>query len=417
MTARDVTTAGIHPYHGSMSSHTPRSNPRFRSARRWGGSICLAFGLAFANLGATLPQDEEPEAEFVRCTKCKNLGARPCSEHKASDCELEDNVLFCSRMGGCEPCGGTGWVDCPHCENETTEKRLATKRDGVPGLLAAAAKIDEAMTKPVHQVETEHFVIVCELAPQKVGRKRVGEHGMIHLYADRLEQLFTDYTSILGASEREFRKKCLVMIWAQATDHKRAASYFCSGSGGSGVKLLGLTPTYSVPGLKSLFKDDETLHRNVVHNTVHLLMSHQEPILWIGNLKGGWADAGLAHWFEFLYWEKCDNYCYEEVDTSRGFKGGKWKPTIRKMVAAGKESSLGELLQQNTTTLDRAEHGVAFSLVDYLMSIDPARLNAVPKRLRTKVAARDALKQEFGLSILQLEEKWRAWVLQTYPSR
>ena len=46
------------------------------------------------------------EDDFVRCTRCKNVGARPCGEHEKEECELEHNVLYCSAIGLCETCGG-----------------------------------------------------------------------------------------------------------------------------------------------------------------------------------------------------------------------------------------------------------------------------------------------------------------------
>ncbi len=378
----------------------------------------LGLGLLLIGAASGLPvQDEEPEAPFVRCTKCQNLGAKPCREHARADCQLEDNVLYCSHVAGCEGCGGTGWLDCADCENEACEERLAEKRAGVPALREELAKLDEEMKRPLRVAASEHFVLVCEVEGLKVEKRPLSSHQVLHLYVDRLERLFADYLEILGAEESEFKQRVRVMMWSNPRDHKEGSMRFCGCTGDTGVKLLGLDPTYSVPVLKQYFKNDETLHRNVVHCTVHLLLSHQRPMNWIGNKKGGWADAGLAHWFEERYWGKCDNFCYQEVDTKGGYKGGKWKPAVRKLVALGKASSLGQLFQQNTTTLTMEQHAICFSLVDHLMAQDPEDLNRVLRRLRGKVPTRDAIKEVYGLTVPALEEQWRQWVLSTYPAR
>ena len=39
------------------------------------------------------------------------------------------------------------------------------------------------------------------------------------------------------------------------------------------------------------------------------------------------------------------------------------------------------------------------------------------KGLREKKPTRDVLKEVYGLNPIQLEERWSAWVLETYPSR
>ena len=87
-----------------------------------------------------------------------------------------------------------------------------------------------------------------------------------------------------------------------------------------GVKLMGSTPRYTVCGNKQHFQDDEKLHRNIVHSTTHLLLSCLAPPGWVGNLKGGWMDEGLAHFYEDRYWGICDNYCYQEQNTNVDFK-------------------------------------------------------------------------------------------------
>ncbi len=375
-------------------------------------TLLLCAVLALAGAHPALAQDEAP-----RCAKCKSAGRLACPEHPKAECALEDEVLFCSWVADCEVCGGAGFVDCPRCANEAAEAELVRRRAEVAARRKALAWIDETMGRAVRKVETEHMVTVFELDRLKVGKRRPSAHELLHLYGARMEALARDYRRILGAAEREFREKPLVMVWWLPKDQKQASLRFCDQGMVAGVKLMGARPRYSVCGNKQFFRGDEQLHRNLVHNVTHLLMSHQAPSFWIGNVKGAWADEGLAHWFEDRAFGICDTYCYQEQNTQVGFKGGKYRQAVREMVAKGDLTPAASVFTRNTDTLTPAENALAFSYVDYLMSLDPAKLNLLLKRLRARVATRDALREVFGLSVLEFEERWKAWVLATYPAR
>ena len=355
--------------------------------------------LTVLTLGVTLPDEEDP---FVRCTRCRNEGARPCCEHDL-DPALEDEVLYCSVVGLHEDCGGTAWLECERCDNHGREARLEAKRAAAPARAAALAYLGKEMGRPLRLVETEHFLLVFELNRLKVGKKKLEGHELIHLYARRLEELFDAYVNLLGVPEEHFENKCRVMVWANEADHREASARYCGASAVGGVKLMGRDVTYSVPALRQLFNGDEALHRNLVHNVTHLLLSHQRPMHWMGQTKGGWADAGLAHWFEDRFFGRCDNYCYQEVDTRTDFPGGKWRVRTRKLVAADASPGLAALFQQNTDSLTYEQHMVSFSLVDYLTTLEGGALNKILVKLRQRVETREVLKEVLGIGPLQLD--------------
>ena len=381
----------------------------------------LAGGAGWAS--PALGQDDEtPDAPT--CRKCKSTGVLPCEEHPKEECALESSVLFCSVVADCAPCAGTAQVDCSKCENEAAEATLVRRRERI----AAAAKgikwVDDTWNAgrsrepdTLRKVETDHFVLVWEMEGMKVGRKRLNEHQTMHLYAERLEEVYADYCAALSAKDYEFKQKSAVLVWYLSGDQQEGSLRFCSNGAKNGVKLMGATPRYSVCANKQFFNADEDLHRNLVHSVAHLLLSHQAPSMWIGDKKYGWADEGLAHWFEDRYWGKCTNYCYQEQNTRVDFKSGKYKLAVRKMVATEKAPSVGEVFARTTNDLTLPEHAVAFSYVDYLLGLDGAKFNDMMKLLRRKVPTRDALKKCFDMNPLEFEVKWQAWVLETYPAR
>ena len=60
---------------------------------------------------------------------------------------------------------------------------------------------------------------------------------------------------------------------------------------------------------------------------------------------------------------------------------------------------------------------VALAVVDYLIQLDPKKLDAVGRKLRARAETREVLQEVYGLSILELEAALKAWVLETYPTR
>ena len=370
---------------------------------------------------AVLLEDEPAEdaPSWPKCLNCKTTGQEPCPDkvHKKVDCELEANARYCSMVFDCETCAGVGFIDCTECERPDVEGELATKAEGLPAIRKKVLEYDEEMGFELHTIVSDNFELVWEIESMKVGRKKLDQHELMHLWVDRLEELREDYVTTLKVKEGSFRQRIRVFVWWLPKDQKDGSLRFCQQGNEEGVKLLGLNPTYSLCGNKKNHKNDESLHRNIVHNVAHLLLSHQDPMDWIGNKKGGWADAGLAHWFEDRYWEKCDTYCYQEQNTNVDFKGGKWKPAVRKMVREDDYPKIGTVFSKNTDGLTLEEHAIAFSYVDFLIHEDAKMFNLLCRRLRSKTPTRDALAEAFGYTPIQMEEAWAAWVEDTYPLR
>ena len=380
-------------------------------------ALCLAIFAVPAFSAAPVVPGLPPAAQGPNCRKCKGTGTLDCKEHPRASRGLEGNAIYCSYMDGCEVCGGTGLVSCPKCEREDVDAELARRRTAFDLARGGLAVLDEEMGRPLPKAESEHFILVWDIESMKVGKKRLDGHQLLHLYVDRLEELFVQYCEVLGASPEEFERKSRVFVWALEGDQLRGSLRFCTMGQAGPVKLMGNYPTYSVCGSKGFFDTEEQLHRHVIHSVTHLLLSHQEPQEWIGNLKGGWADAGLAHWMEYERWGLCDVYCYQEQDVPGDFRGGRWKPQVRKLVARDSAPSAAGVFVQNVDTLSGLQHAAAFSFVDYLIQLDGERLNELFKQLKAKVPTRDALKAVFGLSVLEFERDWKAWVLETYPTK
>ena len=355
--------------------------------------------------------------EADSCRKCDSTGLRACKQHEKSECDLEDGVFYCTEFYDCEFCSGTGWVDCEKCDNHAAAEEFESQLAERARKAEEHAWIHEAMGRPLRLAETEHFRLVWELDSLKVDKKRKNGHELLHLYGKRLDSLFEDFVEVLASDSKHFKDKPLVLVWGLIPDQLKSSRVFCGASNRGGSKMLGSEPKFSCCGNKQFAKSDDELHRTLVHNVVHLLLSHQSPSFWIGNVKGGWVDAGLAHWFEDRYWKRCTNYCYQEQNTMIDFKRGKYRVAVRKLVAQEKTVPTAVVFLRNTDTLTPVEHALSFSYVDYLLSIDGEKFSGLVRMLKKRKSTREALKSAYGLNLFEFESGWKAWVLETYPKR
>ena len=400
------------------SSYDPGT---MRSLLLLGSFLLLLLAGARASIG---PHQDDAGRGGPTCIKCNSTGVLPCNKHPRSECELEGNVLYCSVFADCEKCRGLALIDCPRCDNKGAEAELEEKRKRFAARGEKLKWVDETWNEGrrgdpdvLRKVESEHFVLVWEMEGMKVGKRRLTPHEMMHLYVDRLEQILADYVEAFQTSPRDFSKKCAILVWYLESDQLAATVRFCGSTSKRGIKFLGSTPRYSVCASRQYFKNDELLHCNIAHSVGHLLLSHQNPSGWIGNKKYGWADEGLAHWFEDRYFGRCRNYCYQETSNQVDYKSGRYKPAVRKLVSTGKVPAVAQVFSRTSQELTPLEHAISFSYVDYLLALDGAKFNKMMKMFRRKVPARDALRECYEMNPLQFEVAWKEWVMETYPAR
>jgi hypothetical protein len=207
-------------------------------------------------------------------------------------------------------------------------------------------------------------------------------------------------------------------MWKERADQEIAAPKFTGmGSSGVGVKLLGATQVFTMVYTKNLHQTDEDLHRNIVHNVTHLFLANLEPANWIGNRKCGWVDEGLSHYFEFLHSKKCTTYCHEEVATDgSSFKGGKFRPAVRKMVDSGNHPTFSAVSQKNTDQLTGPEHALAFSYVDFAITVHGGKkFREFVRGLKDKRPMREVMQEVYALTPLTFETAWKEYVIKNYP--
>lgn len=378
---------------------------------------------------APAPQDPGPR---VQCKFCESRGSIPCTKHGKGMLEKEaeyDGTLLCSAAIECKHCAGALATECRSCTNPHVEQAILARRKLAAEWLAQRRKDVDDVTKnqPLWHLQTPHVDLVFSIRPMTIGKTKVETHPLMHVYGQRMEALRTRFMQLFELKDDDFdieektnRRMRLQLYMFRDQQDNNVISPRVTGIGMSratGTKLMGPTPVYSMYHDLSSMKDDDALHRNMVHNVTHLLLSQVSPATWIGNRKHGWVDEGLAHWFEDAVTGLCTNFCFEEVmtDPGIGWKGGRWRAPVRQMVDAGKQTPFAELSTLNNDQLDMPQHALAFAHVDHLLATGGGKkFLALARQLKAGKTTRDALQAVYATNPLKLETDFQAWVKATY---
>ena len=371
-----------------------------------------------ALVGARLqgPQTQ-PSGEKGGCQRCKFEATLPCPKHPKNAAKQEEGAIFCSVAAACPLCEGIFRVDCPDCHG-AGQTELEAKRAEVERLIEKEKAFEKEMGGyPRSRAITKHLELTFDVESLTVDRKQLGQHELLHLYADRIEKLLSSFNEILGTRESDHKSpRYLVMIWRNPLDQREAAGRYAEGGNGAGVKLLGARGVFTLLRDKNQQPQDDDLHRSVVHNMTHLFLADLFDATWLGNMKAAWVDEGLAHWFEDRGFGQCTNFCYQEQNTLVGFKGGKWRQPVRSMAESGKMPSFAETSQKMSNQLTPQEHALAFSYVDFLLARDAKAFPKLVSALQKKKPTREAI-EVYGLTMMTFETEWKKWVLESYAKR
>ncbi len=353
-------------------------------------------------------------ADDQGCRRCEHRGVVPCTNHDKNLTAAESEVLFCSRAAACEACGGALLVDCARCEggpeNAAVEQRRASIRDWL-----ASTPIEARLGRPLPRIETEHFRLVVETGDVREGRKKVDQHSLIHAIAGDVEAVARGLDEHFVVVDGDYFTKMQMWIWGEPESHKEVMLELI-GSGSSGdFKMLGRAPKFSVWTEPNLFDRVDTIRALFAHNAAHMLLSNLERELWFGDLGGGWLDAGVGHYYEYELFGRSTQFCIEEATLSETYADGVWRAAIRKRLDKEDRPQLPPLLDRNTGAMKQSDQALCWSFYEWLVLHHAAKLRPMLDDLKQKMAARDVLKTHLGLSVLEIDAAWRAWVAASYP--
>jgi len=239
-----------------------------------------------------------------------------------------------------------------------------------------------------------------------------------HLYAQRAEELYADFTTLIGHDEEKESclgapDKFLILLFQKRSDLARYLDRFCGKT-----SQLSQRHTHEKGGQYAVYiaaEADELHDEAAVHAQFrYLLLQTMQAVL---RSYPYWLSVGLAHWYERQVPTNlinCGMRADEHVD---GNTQHKWHS---KMQARAQHEKLCIPFAEICTTPDLGYFGhvQAWSRVDYLLTLDRAKFGKFLAELKGNGSSQrqmELLDQIYGLDCEMFDKQWREWVKKTYP--
>lgn len=363
----------------------------------------VAWLVPLVPAGGALAQD---------CRPCDDAGVVECRRCAKDPCGVPDPSWLCSAPAGCETCAGTRVVECARCEARP-ERDLQAERAAIAAWLAQARQVDAFMEKDLLHARSPHFELTWDIRKIDLGKP----HAAMHVYLERLEALMARVQADLGATDADFSSRTRVLLWSRGPDQEKASLKYTLQPSSTESKLMGAAPVVSIHYDKGHLHEEFELHQAVVHQVAHCLLSNAFDGIWPGNIRGGWLDEGLAHWYETELFGGVRHYCYVESDSIVYFEYGRWEPSVRVAVDRDQAPGLLSVTALNTVEMTPEQRMFAWSLVDYLQRAEPGTLGRIARAIKQRVPFKDAVAGALEVTPFELERDWRAWVQATYSPK
>ena len=145
-----------------------------------------------------------------------------------------------------------------------------------------------------------------------------------------------------------------------------------------------------------------------------------------------WIKEGFGHWNSRRIDGKWPSFDQNEGSIADMKKLEKWKPFAKSLVGRTKKYAPFPTVAawRDFGSIEFNDHVMVFSRMDYLMSQGPEKWRKFLMTVKGRVdanwqadqrdlvgATRQGLKDAYGLTFLNFDERWKAWVKETYPSR
>jgi hypothetical protein len=357
------------------------------------------------------------DAPQVVCKACADHGVIPCRACAKTGCKAERPSSFCSEAIACKQCGGARFEDCAKCER-SPDVDVAKLRADAAAWRETLRPVDAFMGRELRHCQSPHFVLTFDLARIAIEAPKTGDpHTAMHVYERRLEELFDQFCADVGCTEKDFLARTHVFLWNREADQAKASEKYTLQPSTTESKLMGAKPVVTIYYDKSHLHEEYELHQAVVHQVVHCLLSNVYDGIWPGNIKGGWIDEGLAHFYENKLFGEVRHYCYVENDSIQYFKFGRWESSVLAAAQKGEGPGFLGVTGINTVVMTPEQRMFAWSYCDFILRTWPGKFGLLAKAIKAKKTLNEALAASVEKSPFELETAWRAWVLATYSPK
>jgi hypothetical protein len=288
--------------------------------------------------------------------------------------------------------------------------------------------------------------------------RRLDRWLRLHLFAQRLEEHYAEMQSWLGVTDASFpadaearakmtgeyagegpflgqKDKYLFLLFERNETYQDYLRTFVGRRTAGGqqwnfkdIDALLYACAADNPEEGGRLKDDTALHGHVIHAATHNLINgflHYNYDLPV------WMREGPAHWFERRISPHFNSFTRSEGSTMLQNRQWRWELETRKLLGGEKFTPLSELYTwRDFGQMEFPDHVMAWSRWDYLMSLGKEPFGKFFRASKTLVdpmtgamkgdiveGTREAMRSAYGLSPLLLDERWKAWALENYPTR
>ncbi len=366
-----------------------------------------------------LPQQEGMSEEVLAgCRRCDERGVVDCTGHQKVGLLEEYFVPYCSVAARCRSCLGALVLDCPHCDGGPDSMALEARKALVAQWLNKESAPEVVLKKTFLRLETDAFRLLLDVAKVKNEKKMKDPHRFAHFLMRRLEgtaDLFRDH---FQAKPHHLISPISIWWFSDAKEKRKVMEDVLLISSGGDIKKYTRNPVYCADATESAIQSSgPMLEAATVHNAVHILLFDMFRESWIGEKKAGWFDAGASHWYEEYFCGRVSNYCIAEANSMVDWKNGVWRSALRKWLAREEGPVLPALVNQHTGQLMPRDHALSWSLFDWVVHNHPKVIQSILMAYKEHQPTRDIFKEHLSMTVRQVEEAWRKWVQQSYPTK
>jgi hypothetical protein len=280
--------------------------------------------------------------------------------------------------------------------------------------------------------------------------KKIDPWLRLHLYAQRVEDLYAEFQSSFSLTDADFSAssssavgagaflgmsdKFTVLLLQKGSTLARFTNTLCGETWEASYRYYFSKTGGLFVGLAFDALDDGLRTDLTFQYALTFLLTENLSDGFHGYAASGptWWRTGLARWFARRVDERCLLYTAGKDEFMRDEEEARWEPKVRARVENGASPSSAEMLAwEDPNTMEFSQHMMAWSRVDFVMHAEPAKRRAFLEALDGPVGAAspsaDVEAEHFGRALVALgyesggfakfDHDWADWVLDTYAKR
>ncbi|MEO6597362.1 MAG: hypothetical protein ABIP94_21680 [Planctomycetota bacterium] len=297
------------------------------------------------------------------------------------------------------------------------------------------------LAEEVKQLRTK----LPKIAPKP---KRLDPFLRLHLYAQRCEKAYAEFQQLIGASDADFPAKgkgpgegaflgqpdkFLVLLFHKKSDMVRYMDRFCGRKEERSMryyhlKTFQMLSCASAEGLEGF--DEAGLHSHVLYCVWHNLMSGYRGYGFPVPL---WFCEGVAHYYSRRVPTTALSVQIKDDEAVAPQEQNNWPVRVRRRAQHVEYNIPFETLAAMSKWEDCGYHAHTqfWSRIDYLMQLDAQKVGLMLRQLKSVPIANDwdgqgaqirGMAQKLVVELFEMDgptfdQRWRDWVLKTYPKK